>query len=145
MAKSRKTQPEEDSFYDAFLAPTEAPTASATTNGAAAVAAPASLETEAAKGETLTTPEVTTALPEEAPTEEVELPARVRPRGRPANNGKGGGKRNDPDYMQASAYLPRELRREIDLFLLYDSAKRDYSQLLKELLERFLAEQKESA
>ena len=132
MARTRKTQPEEESIYDAFLAPPETP------------------RVEAADGAG------ESADPIDSPPDEAE--PRARPQdAREASNGSapeasgaGGatrrrGKRNDPEYMQASAYLPKQLRRRIDRFLLGDPAERDYSQLVAELLEQFLSEQKDDA
>ncbi len=55
------------------------------------------------------------------------------------------GRRRDPDYMQASAYVPRQLRREVERALLNDPGERDYSELIEELLQKWLTDQGMSA
>lgn len=144
MAKSRKAHAEEDSFYDAFLTSTEEPAQpSVTTDDDPSVSAPIASDPPADD-----TPIATQAMSEPsqeavAETPETEVPA--QPRVQPANNGKGIGRRKDPDYMQASAYVPKQLRRQVQHALLNDPDERDYSQLIEELLAKWLTEQKESA
>ncbi|MBO0719318.1 MAG: GIY-YIG nuclease family protein [Blastocatellia bacterium] len=49
------------------------------------------------------------------------------------------GKRNDPDYVQTSFYLPRDLYKQVKLALLV--ADRDLGDVIDELLEAWLKEQ----
>lgn len=53
--------------------------------------------------------------------------------------------RSDLEDMQASAYVPRRLRCQVERVLLNDPAERHYSRLIEELLQKWLREQKESA
>lgn len=47
------------------------------------------------------------------------------------------GKRNHPDYCQANSYVPKKLRRAVEKQLL-DIEGMDYSDLIEELLEKWL-------
>jgi hypothetical protein len=47
------------------------------------------------------------------------------------------GKRDDPDYCQANAYVPKKLRRAVDKALL-DIDDLDYSTLVTELLRKWV-------
>lgn len=47
------------------------------------------------------------------------------------------GKRNDPDYVQALAYVPKKLRKAVDKALL-DIDGLDYSTLTEDLLRKWL-------
>ena len=47
------------------------------------------------------------------------------------------GKRDNPDYCQANAYLPKKMRREVDRQLL-DIEGMDYSSLVEDLLRKWL-------
>lgn len=146
MAKSRKAQAEEESFYDSFLTPTEErvqPTV--TTGDDPSVSAPRASDPPAND-----TPTATPATSEPSREQEVaaetpgaDVPAQTPVQ--PANTGRGVGRRRDPDYMQASAYVPRQLRRQVDRALLNDSRERDYSELIEELLQKWLADQGMSA
>lgn len=74
---------------------------------------------------------------------EAEAEPVLRRRGRPA--GPAGGKRSHPDYEQVSAYLPRQMHREIRLALLQSEVqtgqKREFSTLVEELLATWLQQQ----
>lgn len=144
MAKSRKAPAEEESFYDAFLTSTEEPAQSTiTTVDDPSVPAPVAPDPPAND-----TPIVAQAASEPSQEAAAETPQTVvapQTRVQPANNGKGVGRRSDPAYMQASAYVPRQLRRQVERALLNDPNEQDYSQLIEELLEKWLKDQKEPA
>jgi hypothetical protein len=142
MAKSRKAPVEEDSFYDAFLTSAEEPaqTTIATDNDPS-VSVPIAADPPAND-----TPIATQAASEPSQEQEVaaETPWADVPAQTPvqlANTGRGVGRRRDPDYMQASAYVPRQLRRQVNRALLNDPSERDYSELIEELLQKWLADQ----
>lgn len=144
MAKSRKAQAEEESFYDAFLTSTEERAQLIVTTGddhlvSAPVASspPANDTPSTTQGASEPTNDTAAETPQSA------VPAQARVRA--ANNGKAFGRRSDPDYMQASAYVPRQLRRQVERVLLNDPSERDYSQLIEELLQKWLTEQDEIA
>lgn len=63
------------------------------------------------------------------------------PKARPAATRKKvepvAGKRNNPEYCQANAYLPKALRREVERALL-DIEGLDYSSLVEDLLRKWL-------
>ena len=50
------------------------------------------------------------------------------------------GKRDNPDYCQANAYVPKRLRRAVDRVLL-DMEGLDYSTLVEDLLRKWLKSQ----
>jgi hypothetical protein len=50
------------------------------------------------------------------------------------------GKRDNPDYCQANAYVPKALRRSVDRVLL-DIDGLDYSTLVEDLLRKWLKSQ----
>lgn len=144
MAKSRKAPAEEDSFYDAFLTSTEERAQATVTTGddplissPVASSPPANDAPIATQGASEPSQEAVA----KTPATEVSAQAGVQP----ANTGRGVGRRRDPDYMQASAYVPRKLRRQVERVLLNDPSERDYSQLIEELLQKWLTEQNETA
>lgn len=47
------------------------------------------------------------------------------------------GKRDNPDYCQANAYIPREMRRQVEIALLSIDGL-DYSSLVEDLLRKWL-------
>lgn len=144
MAKSKKTQAEEDSFYDAFLTSTEEPAQPAVAiDDEPSVSAPVASDPPA--DDTQSAAQASSEPSQDAATEttETEVPAQTRVQ--PANTGRGVGRRRDPAYMQASAYVPRHLRRQVERVLLNDPAERDYSELIEELLQKWLADQGMSA
>ena len=57
----------------------------------------------------------------------------VSARGRPRN-----GKRSNPDYKQISALIRKDTHRAVVRVLLDDAESRDVSDLLQELLQRWL-------
>ena len=59
-------------------------------------------------------------------------PAAVRKKAEPVT-----GKRGNPDYCQANAYVPKAVRRSVDKVLL-DMDDMDYSTLITELLKKWL-------
>ncbi len=67
-------------------------------------------------------------LPSPAPIE--PTPVKRAGRGEP-------GKRNDPRYCQANAYIPKDVRKEVDRALL-DVDGLDYSSLVEQLLREWL-------
>ncbi|MEW4571300.1 hypothetical protein AB1L88_25790 [Tautonia sp. JC769] len=73
------------------------------------------------------------APPEPAPSEERKpKPAPVKRKTEPVT-----GKRTNPEYCQANAYVPKALRREVDRALL-DIDGLDYSTLVEDLLRKWL-------
>ncbi len=53
-------------------------------------------------------------------------------RGRPK------GKRSDPDYEQVTAYIRKDTHASIKIALLQEGQKREFSQLVQELLDEWL-------
>ena len=49
------------------------------------------------------------------------------------------GRRSDPNFVQANAYIPRELHNEVKLRLLQEGKRRQYSELVEELLQKWVA------
>lgn len=144
MAKSRKAQAEEESFYDSFLTSTEERTQLTDTTGdGPLVSAPVASSPSA--NDTPIAAQVARAPGPDtfAETSETDVPAQARVQ--PVNPGRGVGRRRDPDYMQASAYVPKQLRRQVQHALLNDPGERDYSQLIEELLQKWLTDQGMSA
>ena len=57
----------------------------------------------------------------------------------------GSGKRNNPDYFQATAYIPQQLKEEVDIKLIRAKRQRpelDFSVLMEELLEQWTRDKK---
>ncbi len=52
---------------------------------------------------------------------------------------------NKPDYMQASAYVPMQLRRQVEHTIVNNPGERDYSELIEELLGKCFTDQGISA
>lgn len=144
MAKSRKAPAEEDSFYDAFLTSTEEPAQPAVTTGNDPLVS-ATVASDPPADDTPIAVQAASEPSQEAVAETpgADVPAQARVQ--LANNGREVGRRKDPDYMQASAYVPRRLRRQVQHALLNDPSERDYSQLIEELLQKWLIDQKEPA
>ena len=69
------------------------------------------------------------AISNQAP-QQVREPAK---RGRPA-----GGKRNNPDYEQVAAYIPKELNKRVKMRLLEMDKPREFSDLVEFLLKKWL-------
>lgn len=63
---------------------------------------------------------------------EAEAPVTKRPRGRPG----GQGKRINPAYTQVTAYIPENLHTQTKINLLR-SGKREFSELVEELLDKW--------
>jgi len=144
MAKSKKAQAEEESFYDSFLTPTEERTQPAVTKGDDPLASAPVTSSPPPNGAPPTTQGASEPSQEAAAeTPETNVPAQAGVQ--QANTGRGVGRRRDPDYMQASAYVPRKLRRQVERVLLNDPGERDYSELIEELLEKWLTDQGVSA
>jgi hypothetical protein len=57
--------------------------------------------------------------------------------------GRPPGKRSDPAYKQYSLLLKRQTHRQVDAILRKDESGPDMSELVQELLERWLEEQSE--
>lgn len=66
------------------------------------------------------------------PSSREEAPAATRNRGRPR------GKRSQNDYVQTSVYVRKQTHREVKLALLQSDDARDFSELVDELLVRWL-------
>jgi hypothetical protein len=56
--------------------------------------------------------------------------------------GRPRGKRSDPEYEQITAYIRKETHLDIKANLLRDSTKRDFSELIQDLLDKYLSTQK---
>ena len=54
-------------------------------------------------------------------------------RGRPAT-----GKRNDPEFDQTTAYVRKDTYKAVRIALIEDGEERDYSELVEELLSKWL-------
>lgn len=144
MAKSRKAQAEEESFYDAFLTSTEERAQLIVTTGDDhLVSAPVASSPPA--NDTPSTTQGASEPSQEAVAETPGTDVAAQAGGQPTNTGRGVGRRRDPDYMQASAYVPRQLRRQVERALLNDPGERDYSELIEELLGKWLTDQGMSA
>lgn len=63
-----------------------------------------------------------------------ETPARRR--GRPT------GKRSDPDFEQTTAYIRKDTHRSVKIALLEEAEGREYSELVEELLSKWLKARK---
>ncbi len=63
-----------------------------------------------------------------------DTPAQRR-RGRPS-----GGKKSDPAYQQVTAYVRRDLYRDVRIALLQDPDRLDFSELVDRLLEQWRQE-----
>lgn len=53
-------------------------------------------------------------------------------RGRPT------GKRSDPDFEQTTAYIRKDTHRNVKIALLQEGEEREYSELVEELLSKWL-------
>lgn len=58
-------------------------------------------------------------------------------RGRPAT-----GKRNDPEYDQTTAYVRKDTYKAVRIALIEEGEERDYSELVEELLSKWLKSRK---
>ncbi len=144
MAKSKKAQAEEESFYDSFLTPTEERTQPAVTTGDDPLASAPVTSSPPANDTPSTSPAVSEPS-QQVVAEPLKTDVPAQAVDQPANTGRGVGRRRDPDYMQASAYVPRLLRRQVERALLNDPGERDYSELIEELLQKWLRDQEMSA
>jgi len=144
MAKSKRAQAEEESFYDSFLTPTEERTQPAVTTGDDPLASAPITSSPPANDTPSTSPAVSEPS-QQVVAEPLKTDVPAQAVDQPANTGRGVGRRRDPDYMQASAYVPRKLRRQVERALLNDPGERDYSELIEELLEKWLTDQGMSA
>lgn len=57
-------------------------------------------------------------------------------RGRPA--GPAGGKRSDPNFTQTTAYVRKDTLNDVKVALIKEGKGRDYSELVEELLRKWL-------
>ncbi len=48
------------------------------------------------------------------------------------------GRRSDPRYMQANAYIPKDLHREIKIALIKEGKERQFSELVEDLLSTWI-------
>jgi len=144
MAKSKRAQAEEESFYDSFLTPTEERTQPAVTTGDDPLASAPITSSPPANDTPSTSPAVSEPS-QQVVAEPLKTDVPAQAVDQPANTGRGVGRRRDPDYMQASAYVPRKLRRQVERALLNDPGERDYSELIEELLVKWLTDQGMSA
>lgn len=70
----------------------------------------------------------------------VEADASEQKRGRGRPRGHAGGKRDDADYTQASAYIRKETHRKVKAALIDE--EKEYSELIEELLTEWLQSRK---
>lgn len=52
--------------------------------------------------------------------------------------GRPNAKRSDPDFVQTTAYIRKDTHRDVKIALLHDDQKREFSQLVEELLSNWL-------
>jgi hypothetical protein len=55
----------------------------------------------------------------------------------PASTGRAG-KKGNPDYQQATAYIPRKLHEEVQVKLIKNGKRQDFSQLVETLLKDWI-------
>ncbi len=55
-------------------------------------------------------------------------------------SGRQPGKRSSPFYTQVGAYIPRDLHNKVKMRLLQDQDERDFSDLIEDLLKRFISQ-----
>jgi hypothetical protein len=72
--------------------------------------------------------------PEPAADRREEAPATPTPATRSLAKSK------DPAYVQAPAYIKRSTHEDVKVLLVRERLGRDYSQLIQDLLERYIAE-----
>jgi hypothetical protein len=70
--------------------------------------------------------------PSPAPVEAKQKPSPAKKKPEPVK-----GKRDNPNYCQANAYVPKSLRRAVDKAL-FDVEGLDYSSLIEDLLKKWL-------
>jgi hypothetical protein len=71
--------------------------------------------------------------PTPTPSAIAEEEATPKRRGRPA-----GGKRNDPDFEQVTAYVRKDTHRAVKIALLQTPQKMEFSELVDDLLSKWL-------
>jgi len=77
---------------------------------------------------------------DERPTPLVDAPPSPAPPGALPSRGPGRprGKRSDPGFIQATAYIPAELHHAVKLALLQERRGREFSELVAELLAEWV-------
>jgi hypothetical protein len=56
----------------------------------------------------------------------------------PKKRGRPSGKRSDEDYVQVTAYIQKDIHREVKIALLKSGGDKDFSELVDDLLARWL-------
>jgi hypothetical protein len=77
--------------------------------------------------------------PGEPPAASKKAPAKQKggpSRGRPA--GPAGGKRSNPEFTQTTAYIRKSTLSDVKVALIKEGQNRDYSELVEELLRKWL-------
>lgn len=92
----------------------------------------------AAKGETPA--EAETQAPQVAPGQPEPTPAVTEPQKK--RGGRPKGKRSDPNYEQVTAYIKKETHQQVKIALLQNGGGQDFSELVDELLVKWLRTQK---
>ncbi|PSB27550.1 hypothetical protein [Chlorogloea sp. CCALA 695] len=69
---------------------------------------------------------------------EVNQPQLMAESEQPPKRGRPKGKRSHPDYEQVTAYIKKDTYQEIKISLLREGQKREFSELIQELLEDWL-------
>lgn len=69
---------------------------------------------------------------------EITQPQLVAELEQPSKRGRPKGKRSHPDYEQVTAYIKKDTYQEIKIALLREGQKREFSELIQELLEDWL-------
>lgn len=69
---------------------------------------------------------------------EVNQPQLVKEAEQSPKRGRPKGKRSHPDYEQVTAYIKKDTYQEIKISLLREGQKREFSELIQELLEDWL-------
>ena len=70
--------------------------------------------------------------------QEVNQPQIVAELEQSPKRGRPKGKRSHPDYEQVTAYIKKDTYQEIKISLLREGQKREFSELIQELLEDWL-------
>ncbi len=78
-------------------------------------------------------PAVTAEVMDEREVEMVTQPAQKQP----ASTGRVG-KKGNPEYQQATAYIPRKLHEEVQVKLIKNGKRQDFSQLVETLLQDWI-------
>ena len=88
---------------------------------------------DAARGQSTADPDEEVATPQPGRTAGPAAHPPEKRRGRPP-----GGKRNDPDFEQVTAYIRKDIHRRVKIALLNENQKMEFSELVDQLLNGWL-------